>query len=174
MCDHIHMGMCWLLQENPDLLRNDTDDALSVDSDDLYSEADHIKPHGHMNSAQIQKMVDYLWHTKRIPSSLPEEVNLTVPKIPDKFSPDETCPYCPGPTPPLLEEKLFTKQGTIYGILSVNKGQWLCMCVSLLLLLFYVSKMYFFLFLSVLYRCSCLHQDMPRLQFVDQVPGLQN
>ena len=129
-CIHILLSMCWTYQERRHLLQeSEKDMGCSSDTDDdLYGEdmepSKGRKRQEHISSVQIQKMVEYMWRTKRIPPTLPEELKSTAPIVPERFTPEETkCPYCPGPTPPdLSEEKLVTKKGTIYGILAVHKG----------------------------------------------------
>lgn len=129
MCVHIYVSMCWTFQEKQHLLReNDRETDLTSDTDDdLYSEdmePGHFQREDHVSSVQIRNIVEYMWNSKRMPPKLPEEMQNTAPNIPQKFSPEETkCPYCPGPTPPdLSEEKIVTKKGTVYGILTVHKG----------------------------------------------------
>ncbi len=99
---------------------SDTDSDL--DTEDI--EPGHFRKANDLSSVQIKKILEYMWNSKRLPPKLPEELQNTTPSIPLKFSPEETkCPYCPGPTPPdLSEEKIVTKNGTVYGILTVQKG----------------------------------------------------
>ncbi|KAL1277206.1 hypothetical protein QQF64_023879 [Cirrhinus molitorella] len=75
-------------------------------------------------SSDIQDWTDYLWRQKRVPEDLPEDLATKEKQIPDLFEPLESnCPYCPGPTPPALGERvLITRHGTVYGVSSVTRG----------------------------------------------------
>lgn len=135
MCVHIYVSMCWTFQERRHLLHDsdrdrdrDRDVDFSSDTDnDLYSEdmePGHFEIENQISSEQIKRIVEYLCNCKRLPPKLPGELQNNAANIPQKFSPEETkCPYCPGPTPPdLSEEKCVTKNATVYGILTVQKG----------------------------------------------------
>lgn len=127
MCLHIYMSMCWTFQEKPEVLHNENENASSPDSDDDLNSPEiqtiDMNTTTHINPLQIKSIVDYLWKTKKQPQSMPDDAYQTAPSIPERFSPEEKiCPYCPGPKPPLLEESLVTKEGIVYGILTINKG----------------------------------------------------
>lgn len=128
-CVHMFLSMWWTFQEKQDLLiANDRESEDSSDSDqELDAEdTDHLNQDSHISEEQIRQIVDYMWAAKRLPEKLPEELQNNVQKVPVKFSPEETkCPYCPGPTPPdLSEEKLVSRHGTVYGVLTIHKGMY--------------------------------------------------
>ncbi len=124
-CLHIYMAMWWLYQEREDLViecsRADSD--LSGDP----SENDEIEVGvvgERLTKHQLVAMTNYLWQSKRVPEDLPQELRTRASEIPKRFEPTEqTCPYCPGPTPPgLTEPVVVTKRASVYDIDSVKKG----------------------------------------------------
>ncbi|KAK0156411.1 hypothetical protein N1851_000281 [Merluccius polli] len=106
-----------------------TSDIHIHDIDDLES---HIvessiasEPHN-VNSQRICAMTECLLRQKHIPclQELPVELRTQEKQPPPCFVPFEnTCPYCPGPTPPALNvAKVVTTQAMVYGMNYVKKG----------------------------------------------------
>ncbi|XP_055023112.2 uncharacterized protein [Misgurnus anguillicaudatus] len=123
-CVHRCISMWWLFQERRHLVKN----AMGEDFEDIEeSISGNVGTEHHLEYTQssVIAMTNYLWNSKRIPEELPLELTKTEMPIPDKFEPAElTCPYCPGPCPPDLENVfLITTHATIYGIFSQNKGR---------------------------------------------------
>ena len=128
-CIHRMMGMWWIYQESHATLLA-TSDIHMHDIDDLES---HIvessiasEPHN-VNSQRICAMTEYLLRQKHIPclQELPVELRTQEKQPPPCFVPFEnTCPYCPGPTPPALNvAKVVTTQAMVYGMKYVKKGK---------------------------------------------------
>ncbi|XP_056123315.1 uncharacterized protein LOC130101559 [Rhinichthys klamathensis goyatoka] len=124
-CVHIYMAMWWLFQEREDLLIESSraDSNLSGgpsenEEIELGVEGEGLKKH------QLVAMTNYLWENKRIPEVLPQKLRTQASQVPIRFEPtEETCPYCPGPTPPgLTEPVVATKNASVYDIDSVKKG----------------------------------------------------
>lgn len=116
--------MWWLFQEKPHLLSCQTDpNAGDSDVDERVRDVAETEVAA-LASAEIQDWTDYLCRKKRVPEDLPEDLSTKECQIPDLFEPLESnCPYCPGPTPPALGERvLITRHGTVYGVSSVTRG----------------------------------------------------
>ncbi|XP_016300957.1 uncharacterized protein LOC107657414 [Sinocyclocheilus anshuiensis] len=87
----------------------------------MISAADDV--HQHSRSSIIME-TNYFWSSKRIPEELPVDLTTAEKPVPENFEPLEVqCPYCPGPSPPDLGNKiLITRQATVYGIFKQFKG----------------------------------------------------
>ncbi|XP_036943300.1 uncharacterized protein LOC119013056 [Acanthopagrus latus] len=128
-CIHRMMAMWWIFQESPGTLM-ETLDIQTQDIDDLEShivETSISCEQQPVNSQKICIMTDYLMTHKRIPflQDLPVELRTKEQQPPPPcFVPTEnTCPYCPGPTPPALNpSNTVTTQAVVYGINYVQKG----------------------------------------------------
>ncbi|XP_033970117.1 uncharacterized protein LOC117469770 [Trematomus bernacchii] len=126
-CIHRMMGMWWIFQESPGTLV--TSDLQVEDIDDLETHMVEsslfCEPHK-LTSQKVTVMTDYLSTKKRIPclQDLPLELRTKERQPPPCFVPsEETCPYCPGPTPPdLNSQENVTTQAMVYGIKYIQKG----------------------------------------------------
>ena len=127
-CIHRMMGMWWIFQELPGTLLASSDIQLH-DIDDLESQMQESTTTCHSENLNTQKicvLTEHLTKHKRIPS--PEKLSLKLRTEEDKptscFVPSEnTCPYCPGPTPPELNpSQIVTTQAVVYGMKYVQKG----------------------------------------------------
>lgn len=106
-CVHRMMGMWWIYQELPGTLAGTCD--IQVDAiSDLES---HMLESGlsceplNMNDRKICAITEYFKAQKRIPclQDLPVDLRTKEEQPPLCFEPFEnTCPFCPGPTPPAL------------------------------------------------------------------------
>lgn len=129
LCVHRMMGMWWIFQECPGTLVS-TSDIQVQDIDDLETHMIEnsimCEPHS-VNTQDIRIMTEYLSKQKRIPclQELPLKLRTQEEEPPPCFAPSEnTCPYCPGPTPPVLSlPKVVTTQAVVYGIKYVKKGK---------------------------------------------------
>lgn len=129
LCVHRMMGMWWIFQECPGTLVS-TSDIQVQDIDDLETHMIEnsimCEPHS-VNTQDIRIMTEYLSKQKRIPclQELPLKLRTQEEEPPPCFAPSEnTCPYCPGPTPPALSlPKVVTTQAVVYGIKYVKKGK---------------------------------------------------
>ncbi|XP_073685728.1 uncharacterized protein [Garra rufa] len=122
-CVHRYLCMWWLYQEKPHLLSCQTDpNAEDSDVDERVRNVADTEVAA-LASSDIQDWTDYMWKQKRVPEDLPEDLATKEKQIPNLFEPLESnCPYCPGPTPPALGERvLITRHGTVYGISSVTR-----------------------------------------------------
>ncbi|XP_059188087.1 uncharacterized protein si:ch211-10d23.5 [Centropristis striata] len=128
-CIHRMMGMWWIFQESPGILVA-TADIQAEDIDDLEShmfESNIACEPDNVNTHKICVMTEYLLNHKCIPclQELPLDLRTLEKQPPLCFIPTEdTCPYCPGPTPPALNPpKMVTTQGMVYGMNFVKKGK---------------------------------------------------
>ncbi|XP_073672001.1 uncharacterized protein [Paramisgurnus dabryanus] len=122
-CVHRYLCMWWLFQEKPHILSCQTEThAEDSDVDERVRDVAETEV-ATLASTDIQELTDYLWRQKRVPENLPQDLSTKERQIPDFFEPLESnCPYCPGPTPPALGERvLITRHGTVYGISSVTR-----------------------------------------------------
>ena len=123
------MGMWWIFQESPGTLAA-TSDIQVDDTDDLEShmlESSITCDTHNINAQKICVMTDFLTAQKCIPclQDLPVKLRTQEEQPPPCFVPSEnTCPYCPGPTPPALNpSKVVTTQPMVYGMNYVKKGK---------------------------------------------------
>ncbi|XP_068584524.1 uncharacterized protein, partial [Cebidichthys violaceus] len=125
-CIHRMMGMWWIFQQSPGTLASS--DIQVEDIDDLETHMVETtvtcEPHN-LNTQNMCLMTEYLATKKRIPclQDLPVKLRTQEEQPPQCFIPSEnTCPYCPGPTPPALNpSKIVTTQAMVYGISYVQK-----------------------------------------------------
>lgn len=148
------MAMWWLFQEREDLLIESSRADSDFSGDPSENEEIELGVEGKgLKKNQLVAMTNYFWKNKRIPENLPQKLRTQASQVPERFEPtEETCPYCPGPTPPgLTEPVVVTKNASVYDIDSVKKGlyitlknanicKYLCdnttlICISLLSLL---------------------------------------
>lgn len=126
-CVHRYLCMWWLFQQHPQLLQNavDTSNEEIEDIEEKIVGPDDIHQHFDQSHSAIITQTNYLWRSKRIPEDLPTSLTTEEMRIPDVFEPrEEQCPYCPGPTPPDLQNTiLITRQATVYGIFKQFKGK---------------------------------------------------
>lgn len=119
------MAMWWLYQEREDLVIECSRADSNLSGDPSENEEIEVGVVGEgLTKHQLVAMTNYLWQSKRIPEDLPQELRTQASEIPKRFEPTEqTCPYCPGPTPPgLTEPVVVTKRASVYDIDSVKKG----------------------------------------------------
>ncbi|XP_016402574.1 uncharacterized protein LOC107735388, partial [Sinocyclocheilus rhinocerous] len=93
--------------EHPQLLQNavDTSNEDIEDVEEMISAADDV--HQHSRSSIIME-TNYFWSSKRIPEDLPVDLTTAEKPVPENFEPLEVqCPYCPGPSPPDLGNKIL-------------------------------------------------------------------
>ncbi|CAM4570963.1 unnamed protein product [Leuciscus chuanchicus] len=125
-CAHRYLSMWWLFQEHPQLLQNAVDNSNEEleDMEENFSATDDIHQHSENSHSGIITQTNYFWSSKRIPEDLPVDLTTEVKPIPEHFETQEVeGPYCPGPSPPNLEDRLLiTRQATVYGIFKQYKG----------------------------------------------------
>lgn len=105
-CIHVMMGMWWIFQETSE--------------NSIISETTK-----NISTAKICRMTEYIYTKKRIPRPKDLKLGTQEEKPPPSFVPwENTCPYCPGPTPPQLNApKVITNQAVIYGLSNFHKGK---------------------------------------------------
>ncbi|KAL7396910.1 hypothetical protein ABVT39_013480 [Epinephelus coioides] len=124
-CVHHMMAIWWIFQESPEYLGNcDTHTEEIEDMETEILETDEPSMPSTLNDQEVCIMTEYVSTFKRIPplQEIPLELRSKEKPPPSCFIPtEETCPYCPGPTPPGLQAETLTTQATVYGYTYIQK-----------------------------------------------------
>ncbi|XP_030581204.1 uncharacterized protein LOC115777435 [Archocentrus centrarchus] len=126
-CIHRMMGTWWIFQESTGTVVSNSD----IQVEDIGDLGSHMiessimcEPPKENSTAKVCKMTEYIYTKKRIPRLKELKLRTQEEKPPPCFVPlENTCPYCPGPTPPALNRhKTVTTKAVVYGISKVLKG----------------------------------------------------
>ncbi|KAL7402512.1 hypothetical protein ABVT39_015981 [Epinephelus coioides] len=177
-CIHCMMGMWRIFQESPGTLVATTDIQVE-DIDDLESHMFEsnitCEPHN-VNTQKICVMTEYLLNHKRIPclQEVPLDLRTQEKQPPPCFIPTEnTCSYCPGPTPPALNPStILTTQAMVYGVNYVKKEGSIADMLNRLQELLNFKDVYPKLFVKLqkagggVFHFSCVHGVVYYLNFL--------